>query len=181
MRVALTFSLILALGAPVQAGSCHGKNLITALPPADLRALRAQADGPFDQGNFWQARKDGQVMTLVGTYHLSDPRFETTLDAIAPYLAQAKALLVEAGPTEQAALQGAVQRDPSLMYITTGPTLPDQVPAKDWAQIARAADARGVSSYAAATMQPWLLASVLDLPACLFPLPPGADRGLDKR
>jgi uncharacterized protein YbaP (TraB family) len=33
----------------------------------------------------------------------------------------------------------------------------------------------------AAKMQPWLLSSFLDLPACLFPPAPGADHGLDKR
>jgi hypothetical protein len=181
MRFALGLSLIFALTVPVQAEPCQGKNLIAALPPADLAALQVQADGPYDHGNFWQARKDGKVITLVGTYHLSDPRFDPILATLMPHLAQAKTLLVEAGPTEQAALQNAVLRDPSLMYITTGPILPEQMPPKDWAQIALAADARGLAPYAAATMQPWLLASVLERPTCLFPVQAGADQGLDKR
>lgn len=181
MRFALALSLIFALTAPVQAKPCHGQNLITALPPAELSALRAMADGPFDHGNLWQARKDGQLITLVGTYHLSDPRFDATLAALAPYVAQAKALLVEAGPAEQSALQSAVTQDPSLMYLTKGPTLPEQLPPADWDQVAKAARARGMAPYVTATMQPWLLASVLEMPACLFPLPKGADQGLDKR
>ena len=181
MRLALALSLIFALTAPVQAGSCHGKNLIAALPQPKLAALQAQADGPYDHGNFWQARKDGQLITLVGTYHLSDPRFDATLAALAPHLAQAKALLVEAGPTEQAALQSAVTRDPSLMYLTNGPTLPEQMQPLDWDQVAHAARARNLAPFMAAKMQPWLLASFLEMPACLFPLPDGADQGLDQR
>ena len=123
MRLALALSLTFALTAPVQAGSCQGQNLIAALPPAELAALQAKADGPYDHGNFWQARKDGQLITIVGTYHMSDPRFDAVLADLAPYLAQAKALLVEAGPAEQAALQSAVSHDPSLMYLTKGPKL----------------------------------------------------------
>ena len=181
MRLALALSLTFALTAPVQAGSCQGQNLIAALPPAELAALQAQADGPYDHGNFWQARKDGQLITLVGTYHMSDPRFDATLADLAPYLAQAKALLVEAGPAEQAALQSAVSHDPSLMYLTKGPTLPEQMPPLDWDQVAQAVRARGMAPFMAAKMQPWLLASMLEMPACLFPLPEGADEGLDKR
>lgn len=181
MRFALALSLIFALTAPVQAKPCHGQNLITALPPAELSALRAMADGPFDHGNLWQARKGGQQITLVGTYHLADPRFDAVLASLAPYLAQAQALLVEAGPVEQAALQSAVAHDPSLMYMTAGRTLPEQMLPDDWAQLAKSARARGLAPFMAARMQPWLLASFLEMPACLFPLPAGADQGLDKR
>lgn len=181
MRLALVFSLIFALTASVQAQPCDGQNLITALPAAERNVLRAMADGPYDHGNFWQARKGRQQITLVGTYHLADPRFDATLASLAPYLAQAKALLVEAGPAEQAALQSAVTNDPSLMYVTTGPTLPEQMPTDDWAQVAKAVRARGLAPFMAAKMQPWLLASFLEMPACLFPLPAGADQGLDKR
>jgi len=180
MRLALALSLILALTAPVQAGQCLGQNLIAALPPADRAALKVGADGPYDHGNFWQARKGGQQITLVGTYHLADPRFEATLTALAPYLRQAKTLLVEAGPAEQAALQQAVTLDPSLMYLTTGPTLPERLQSDDWDEVAKAARARGMTPFMAAKMQPWLLASFLEIPACLFPLPQGADEGLDK-
>ena len=181
MRLPLVFALIFALTASAQAQPCDGQNLITALPAAERNVLRAMADGPYDHGNFWQARKGGQQITLVGTYHLSDPRFDAILTTLAPYLAQAAVLMVEAGPVEQKALQTAVAQDPSLMYLTTGPTLPEQLPPEDWAQVAKAVTARGMAPFVAAKMQPWLLASFLELPACLFPLPVKADQGLDKR
>ncbi len=178
---ALALGLGLALSAPLQAAPCHGKNLIAALPAADLRALKGITAVPFAHGNLWQARKGKAQITLVGTYHLADARFDATLTTLAPYLAQAKALLVEAGPAEQAALHAAVTRDPSLIYLTHGPTLPAQMSAADWDQVAHAVTARGMAPDAAATMQPWLLMAFVDVPACLFPLPTGADQGLDKR
>ena len=181
MRVALALSFSLALTTPVQSDPCHGQNLIAALPQAEQTALRAAVKGPYAHGNLWQARKGKAQITLVGTYHLADPRFDATLTILAPYLAQARALLVEAGPVEQTQLQAAVTRDPSLIYLTKGPTLPDQMPASDWDQVAQAVTARGMAPDVAARMQPWLLIAVLDLPACLFPLPNGADQGLDKR
>lgn len=181
MRLALVLSLIFGLSAPVQAGSCDGQNLIAALPPTELAALTARADVPFSHGNFWQARKDGRVITLVGNYHLADPRFDPILAALAPYLAQASALLVEAGPIEQAALQRALAQDPRLMYLAQGPTLPQRLSPADWDHLAQAVQARGMAPVMAAKMQPWLLNSLLDSPACLFPLASGADKGLDKR
>ena len=75
----------------------------------------------------------------------------------------------------------AMMRDPSLMYLTTGPTLPAQMPPSDWRQVEQAAKARGMKPWMAAKMQPWLLSSFLEMPACLFPMPPGTDQGLDKR
>ncbi len=84
MRVVLALSLILALNAPAHANPCQGRNLIKALPPADLSALRALAEVPFAKGNLWQAHKDGQEMILVGTYHLADPRFDDILATLDP-------------------------------------------------------------------------------------------------
>lgn len=181
MRPLLVLFLFLTLAAPVKAGECHGQNLIAALPPDQLAALKAEADVPFAHGNLWTATRDGQEITLAGTYHLNDPRFDATLTRLAPALAQATALLVEAGPVEEAALKDAVTRDPGLMFLTTGPTLPEQLSPHDWDSLSKALRARGMAPFMAAKMQPWLVATMLDMPACLFPLQTGADQGLDKR
>jgi len=181
MRLILALCLSLAATSWLQAAPCQGQNLLTALPSADLSALKSAAEAPFAHGNLWQATKGAALITLVGTYHLADPRFDAMMRRLAPSLAQATALLVEAGPAEQAALQKAATRDPRLMYLTSGPILPDQMAAADWDQVAKAVRARGMAPQIAAQMQPWLLTAFLDMPACLFPLRPGADQGLDKR
>ncbi len=163
------------------ADTCHGTNLIDALPPAELAAVKADADVPFAHGNQWRAVKDGTQITLVGAYHLNDPRFDAIVASLAPELDKATALLVEAGPTEEAALKAAMAADPTLMLMTTGPTLPERLPPAEWALLSDALKARGMPPFMAAKMQPWLVASLLDMPACKFPLAAGADQGLDKR
>ena len=178
----LTLMLLLAL-VPCLARSetCHGQNLIATLPPAQLTALKAKAEVPYAHGNLWTATKDGHRITLAGTYHLSDPRFAPILDALAPAIATATVLLVEAGPQEEAALKTRIASDPSLMFLTSGPTLPEQLTPQDWDRLATALKSRGMLPFMAAKMQPWLVTTLLQMPACLFPLAPGADQGLDKQ
>ena len=122
-RLITALSAVLLLAAPARA-ACTGINLINAMPLADSAELRAAADAvPFARGNLWRATKGASTITLLGTYHFGDARHDATLTRIAPMIAAAKTLLVEAGPKEQAALQARLATDPSAMIITTGPTL----------------------------------------------------------
>lgn len=178
---ALALLLALLAALPAQAEACRGQNLIAALPPAELARLKASAEVPFAHGNLWTATKDGQRITLAGTYHLNDPRFAPILALLMPNIAQATALLVEAGPLEEAALKAKVAADPSLMMRTTGPTLPEQLSAADWQTLSAALKARNLPPVMAAKMQPWLVASLLEVPACMFPITPAATQGLDKQ
>jgi uncharacterized protein YbaP (TraB family) len=179
MLRALALALLLAL--PAHAEACHGQNLIAALPAADLAALTAKAEVPFAHGNLWQATREGQEIILAGTYHLNDPRFAPILALLTPHLAASTALLVEAGPLEEAALKAKVAKDPSLMLLTKGPTLPEQLSPEDWASLSVALRARGMPPMMAAKMQPWLLASMLEMPACMFPITAANSEGLDKQ
>ncbi len=183
MRYLATLAFLLAMPAAVQAGAepCHGQNLITALPPADLAALKAKAEVPFAHGNLWQASKDGHEIILAGTYHLNDPRFAPILALLTPRLAASTTLLVEAGPLEEEALKAKIAKDPSLMLLTKGPTLPEQLAPEDWDSLAAALKARGMLPAMAAKMQPWLVASMLGMPACMFPMTPTNTEGLDKQ
>ena len=185
MRFLATLTLCLLLATlpaplPAHAEACHGRNLISALPPAELAALQARAEVPFAHGNLWKATKDGQQITLAGTYHLNDPRFAPILDTLAPHLAKAAVLLVESGPLEEAALKAKIARDPSLMLMATGHTLPELLSDADWQSLSTALKARGMMPFMAARMQPWLVASMLQIPACMFPLAGNGDQGLDK-
>ncbi len=179
---ALLFGLLPALLTPTlaQAGQCHGQNLIAALPPGERAALAAKADVPFAQGNLWRATKGSQTILFAGTFHMADPRFVPMVAQLEPYLGTATALYVEAGPGEQTALKAKVLQDPSLMFLTNGPTLTQQLSDADWQRLSAALKARGMVPTLAAKMQPWLLASMLEMPACMFPISAGSDAGLDK-
>ncbi len=180
MRIAALLSLALLAATPLRA-DCVGQNLIAALP-ADQRAVieAAAAAVPYPAGNLWQATRDGQQITLVGTFHLDDPRHAATLNALTPTLLAAKTLLVEAGPQEEAALKSYVADHPERLINTTGPTLPEALPEADWLRLSQALRDRGIPPFFAAKMQPWYVSTLLAIPACQF-AEAAAMNGLDRR
>lgn len=176
-RLALIAALFLPLPALAQ---CAGTNLLAALPPAELAALRDAAWAvPYPSGNLWRATRGAQTVHLIGTYHFEDPRHDATLAATAPLLAAATTLLVEAGPAEIAALDARVARDPGMMTITDGPTLPEMLPEADWQALVSAMRARGMPGFIAAKLQPWFLSVMLGIAPCDVARMEGG-RGLDK-
>lgn len=177
-QISVFFAALLAFAAPALA-ECNGQNLIEALSPEAQTALRAEAaKQPFASGNFWLATKGTEEITLVGTYHFDDPRHAASLKALAPALAKAKVLLVEAGPKEQESLKARMADDPSLIVNTDGPTLPEVLKPDDWQQLRAAASARGVPSFMVAKFRPWYVSVLLAMPPCqtdLAALPEGFD------
>ena len=176
-----TLSIVtaLCLATPLTA-QCVGQNLIAALPAADQSALRARADEqPFAVGNYWQATRGSQMIHLIGTYHFTDPRHDTTMATLAPVLAAAQTLLVEAGPDEDAALIARLSAEPSLMISTDGPTLPQLLPPEDWKRLSAALTDRGFPPFMGAKFRPWYLTMMLSIPPCEMKVAAAA-RGLDK-
>lgn len=169
---------ILGFGLPA-AADCVGQDLIATMAEADRADLLARSHAvPFAQGNFWRATKGGQEITLLGTYHMDDPRHGETLARLVPAFDRAKTVLVEAGPKEMSALKARLGREPGLMVITEGPTLPEQLSPEVWDQLSAAMAARGVPGFMAAKMQPWYLSMILSIPPCALQAM-GEDRGLD--
>ncbi len=166
-----------AESAPLK--ECGGVNLFDALPPDEQAALSARAESaPFATGNFWRAERDGQEMTIIGTYHLADSRHDAVVTAAEPLIRDAAALLVEAGPDEEKALKTAMTEDPSLIFITEGPSLLERLPAETWERLSAAMETRGIPPFMAAKFQPWYAMSVLSLSPCEMPSA-GTPRGLD--
>lgn len=174
-------ALIAALLFPATGqAQCSGQNLIDALPIADQSALRAEANAvPYPSGNFWRATRGTQTVHIVGTYHFEDPRHDTALAALTPLVAQSTVLLVEAGPAEESALAERMAREPGLMTITDGPTLPELLPEADWQALSAAMSARGIPGFMAAKFQPWFLSMMLGIPPCDMARA-ATGRGLDK-
>jgi uncharacterized protein len=165
-RFFLGFLTLWALSGPVLA-ECSGKNLIAAMPEAEQSALRAQADAqPFAVGNFWLASKGSEVIHLIGTYHFNDPRHAATMARLAPILADAHTLLVEAGPAEEESLKQRITDDPSLIINTKGPTLPEIMQPEDWKRLSTAVSNRGVPAIMAAKFRPWYVSMLLSIPVC---------------
>lgn len=164
------------------AAICTGQNQIGLLAPDTRAALIARAsDAPFAQGNFWRATKGARTVTLVGTFHLDDPRHDATMSRISPQIDAATTVLVEAGPAEEAALMADLARDPALMFTTSGPTLPESLPPATWESLKQALRDRAIPPFLAARMQPAYLSMILGLPPCALRDLQAGSAGLDHR
>ncbi len=182
MRLTTACFLAISLAATSVAADCDGRDIrpdLTATQAAELE--RRVAAYPFNRGNHWRATRGRQVIHVIGTVHIDDPRLADVLDKVAPTLRHADLLLVEGTEEQEAQLQRAMAERPGLAFITEGPTLPDLLPEPLWQDLSAAMRARGVPGFMAAKMQPWFLSVMLSLPACLMEgLKTGAN-GLDNR
>ena len=173
---------VLLLASPVQAATCRGMDLIAAMPKDVREALQAEAAAtPFSRGLVWRATKGPARMLIVGTYHLDDPRHEALAARLAPHLAEADALLVEAGPEEQARLKSALTADPTLIVDPAGPPLSAQLGEAAWAQMRDAMAARGIPEAVAARMRPWYASVMLGMAPCVLAQAGKGLTGLDQR
>ena len=184
LRLALACLVAALVGIPAlpALAACEGRNQIEALPPETRAALRTAADAaPFAKGNFWRATRGDEVLHVIGTYHLNDPRHDAVMDRLAPLIDSAATVLVEAGPIEEAALQTALATDPSLMFVTEGPTLPEILPAATWDRLKEALRARALPPFLGAKMQPAYLSLLLGIPPCAIDSFTTPQSGLDSR
>lgn len=174
--------LSLLLPATAIAAPCSGTNLIAAMD-ADTRAvLEARVDAtPYAAGNFWRASRGGSIVHLVGTYHFDDPRHDAIVTRLAPFISDAAAVLVEAGPDEQEKLNAEMVSRPDRIFIADGPTLPDRLEEADWQALLKAMTARGIPGFMAAKMQPWYVSMMLGIPPCAMEAMSAGTRGLDAR
>jgi uncharacterized protein len=165
LRAALVCALTLAAGA-VQA-LCAGPSLLDRLSQEERGALEARLqDTPFHEGLLWQATRGDDVLTIVGTMHIHDPRLLSIRDRLIPLVAESELVLLEMTPNEEAQMQAAMAADPSLMFLTDGPTLPDLLDDATWKAVADAARDRNIPPFMAAKFQPWFLMLTLAMPGC---------------
>ncbi|MFC2970095.1 TraB/GumN family protein [Acidimangrovimonas pyrenivorans] len=177
-RVAVTLLLLAAPGASTAA--CHGKDLLAGY--SDARKAALVGDAPYATGNVWRATRGDASLTLIGTYHLPDPRFDALMPRLTPLLRGADALLVEAGPKEEAALKSEMTSRPEILFLTEGPTLPERLDEPTWQALVKAVRARGIPPFLAAKMRPWYLTMLLSVPPCArAEIKAAQSGGLDKR
>lgn len=177
--LSLAFALFLAFlaGTPAFA-ACTGRDLIAAMAPADRAAIEARAAAaPFSTGNFWTARKGALQATIAGTYHLDDPRFGSVMARLAPELAAASTLLVEAGPDEMASLQATLKADPGRIVSPDGASLYEELPRARWDELARQMSRLGLPGPVVARLQPWYVMILLGMTGCNGSIDPAG--GLD--
>ncbi|NOD47122.1 MULTISPECIES: TraB/GumN family protein [unclassified Ruegeria] len=176
----LFFIVGLLLPAVAQAG-CEGRDLRGDLSPeVQAKAQDELAGILYPEGNHWVATKDDAVLHLVGTMHLNYPQMDAIVERLTPKLIQADAFYFEIRQDEMEAWEKKLAADPSPVLITSGPTLVDLIPEKDWNTLTAAMAERGIPSWMGAKMRPWFLSMTLALPTCIVQNPDGTN-GLDAR
>ncbi|WP_410218683.1 TraB/GumN family protein [Paracoccus sp. (in: a-proteobacteria)] len=170
MRHGAIAALVLAATTTVAlADQCEGENLFRTMPPERAAAIEAAvADVPFRKGILYEAVRDDQRITLVGTYHFADARHQAMVSRLQPALADAAALYVEAGPDEEARLTRALTEDPTLMVDPTGPTLPERLSEDEWQALSKAMADRGMPAVMTSRLRPWYVSMLLGISPCMM-------------
>lgn len=185
MRYWSYFTLILfsfSLGFTGHAhAACTGENLIDSMTVQERATFYATVNAqPFPAGNFWHARKGAQDIFIHGTFHLEDPRHADTMARIAPYLEESDLILMEGSAEDLAKLKSDMAQNPSMMFITDGPTLPELLPEALWQQFSEAMGAHGIPAFLASKFRPGYAMMILGMPPCAINLASGKQpEGLD--
>ncbi|HEV7255150.1 MAG TPA: TraB/GumN family protein [Mesorhizobium sp.] len=158
--------------ARAEGAVCTGKDLLAALEvenPAKLEAIRAEAaQTPNGRGLLWRVEKPGvEPSYLFGTMHMTDPR----VTALAPQAQQAfdaaERLVIETTDVlDEKRMLAALAANPELTMFTDGTTLSSLLSPEDAQVLAEGLQARGIPPLSVAKMKPWILASLVSMPAC---------------
>jgi len=183
LRATIAFLLALACVLPGAAGAqtttCHGRDLIADLSAPDRSAMDAAvAAVPYPGGNHWRATRGTQNIDVIGTFHLYDPRMDAPMARLAPLIAGADRVYLEATDVEIAELKQAVATRPELLVLQ-GKTLPERLPEADWQKLSAALQARGVPAFMGAKFQPWYVAMLLGMPPCAMSAMQDGATGMD--
>ena len=160
--------------------ACTGESLRDRLSPAqEDRLAAAIAATPYPEGLLWQAERDGQQVTLMGTLHVFDDRITPLADSALPYLQNAGLALFEMTPEDEGRLAQAVIADPAMVRLPAGQTLETLLPPATWETVSDLLTARGVPPAVASGMQPWFLANLVAIPTCALGAAQAGQTGVD--
>ena len=173
--LALFLLVTLLAASKARAGetvACAGENLLVALErddPALAAQIRAEA-AKVENGDaiLWRIEKlDVEPSFLFGTMHMSDPRVVNLGVAAQKAFDGASTIVIETTDIlDQSKIMAAMAADPELMMFTDGATLSSLVPEADREAFAAGLESRGIPLASVEKMKPWMLLSMVTMPAC---------------
>lgn len=172
--------LLLLLDSPLAAFECGGTNLFDQLEPAKRSALdRKAAAYPFATGLSWRATRGETTLTIFGTFHFFHDRTEAQIAALLPHARAADTVWFEMSADDLTRFEKLSQTDPSLMFLTTGPTIPEMMDEPDWQRLRARMSALGIPSFMAAKFKPIFLAMMLGSSPCHMRAQTRGAKGID--
>lgn len=151
---------------------CTGKNIVDELArenPELLQRIRKEAAAtPNGHGLLWRVEKEGADPSwLFGTMHLTDPRVVRLPEKAREAFDAADTVVIETTDIrDRSAMAAAMLEHPELMMFTDGSSLTDHLSADDERAVREALKKRGVPLESVKKMKPWMLVSLVALPAC---------------
>lgn len=152
--------------------SCSGRNLLDELSrdnPALLKKIRGEAEAVQNgKGLLWKVEKDGTAPSwLFGTMHMTDPRVVDLPARADDAFAESETLVIETTDIlDQSAMTAAMFQHPELTMFTGKTSLTDLLSDDEEEAVRTALDKRGVPLDSVKKMKPWMLVSLVALPAC---------------
>lgn len=152
--------------------ACKGSDLLAQMgqdDPAALDAIKAQAaEVANGHALLWRIEKDGVTPSfLFGTMHMSDPRVVALPAAAQVAFDGSSTLVIETTEIlDQSKMMAAMLANPEMMMFTDETTLFSLLSAEDRAAVEQALSDRGIPPASVAKMKPWMIASMVALPAC---------------
>ena len=158
--------------AAVSLPDCKGTDLLEGMAktdPAELAKIRAEAAKvPNGNDRLWKVSRQGVAPSwLYGTMHVTDPRVLDLPAKATKALDEATTVVIETTDIlDPAKAQAAILAKPGLMMFTDGTTLASHLSEKDLALLKEKLKERGLSYGLVQRMKPWMLGSLVAIPAC---------------
>lgn len=168
--IAVLFVAMQAL--PASARECGGDNVIAAMKrddPARYAEIQREAAATINGDTLlFRIDRDGREPSwLFGTMHLTDDRVLALPDKARTGFAAADTLAIESTEIlDPAQMQAALFAKPELTMFTDGKSLTDYLDDDQKAVLSEGLAKRGVQLALVNKMKPWLIASMIALPAC---------------
>ena len=173
--LAFVATLVLVAGrAEAATPACTGSNMLTDMAttsPTVLERIRSEAaKTPNGAGLLWKIEKEGSEPSfLFGTMHMTDPRVVTLpAKAQAAFDAAATVVIETTDVLDQKKMMASFMESPDLMMFTDKTTLTSLLSPEETAIAEAALAKRGIPLASVIKMKPWVLASMVSLPACEF-------------
>ena len=167
---ALLFAVSQAQAGPTPA--CTGTNLLAEIKredPERLASIRTEAASiPNGSGLLWRVSREGIADSyLFGTMHMADPRVVSLPAAAqAAFNASSTVVIETTDILDQAAMMAAILKNPELMMFTDDTTLFSLLSDADRVEVEDALKIRGIPPASVVKTKPWMIASMVSMPAC---------------
>lgn len=151
---------------------CSGRNVLTELKasaPDKYQALVEKAAAvPNGHGTFWKVEKAGLAPSyLLGTMHMTDPRVLAKPKGADEAFASAGTVIIESTEIlDQQKAAAALLMRPELTMFTDGSTITGLLGKDESARLEAGLKKRGIDLALVNKMKPWMIASIVSLPAC---------------